>query len=150
MARSAPGPATALHLPFFGSGKLEYYLAARRPGLKVRGADAFEPVANLHRCYLRRDPVFLRFLVRLVGRDVDRQPGAQRGLAGPRAACSYALLTTASWENGVFRTAAAATALELRASAAAATVECDRAAPGRTGLPAGTALPGAPANLHLR
>ena len=42
-----------LHSPFFGSGKLEYYLAARRP------ADAFEPVANLHRCYLRQDPVFL-------------------------------------------------------------------------------------------
>ena len=51
-----------LHSPFFGSGKLEYYLATRRPALKVRGVDAFEPVANLHRCYLRQDPVFLRSL----------------------------------------------------------------------------------------
>ena len=57
------GDVTVLHSPFFGSGKLEYYLAARRPGLEVRGVDAFEPVANLHRCYLRRDPVFLRSLL---------------------------------------------------------------------------------------
>ena len=96
LAGSAPGPAAA---PFFGSGKLEHYLARRRPGLQVRGADTFEPVANLHRCYLRQDPVFLRFLARLVGRDVDRHfyfrrllPGALRGPAGSRAACAYALL----------------------------------------------------------
>ena len=55
------------HSPFFGSGKLEYYLATRRPALKVRGVDALEPVANLHRCYLRQDPVFLRSLLRLAG-----------------------------------------------------------------------------------
>ena len=85
-----------LHSPFFGSGKLEYYLATRRPALKVRGVDAFEPVANLHRCYLRQDPVFLRSLLRLAGRKVDRRfyfsrllPGTQRGRAGRRAACSY-------------------------------------------------------------
>ena len=90
-----------LHSPFFGSGKLEYYLAARRPALKVRGVgvDAFEPVANLHRCYLRQDPVFLRSLLRLAGCKVDRRfyfsrllPGTQRGRAGRRAACSYVLL----------------------------------------------------------
>ena len=57
------GDVAVLHSPFFGSGKLEYYLAARRPGLEVRGVDAFKPVANLHRCYLRRDPVFLRSLL---------------------------------------------------------------------------------------
>ena len=34
-------------------------------------------VANLHRCYLRQDPVFLRALLRLLGRKVD---------------CSYVLL----------------------------------------------------------
>ena len=52
-----------------------------------------------HRCYLRRDPVFLRSLLRLVGRKVDRRfyfrqllSGAQRGRAGRRAACSYTLL----------------------------------------------------------
>ena len=83
-----------LHSPFFGSGKLEYYLAARRPALKVRGA-----VANLRRCYLRQDPVFLRSLLRLAGCKVDRRfyfsrllPGTQRGRAGRRAACSYVLL----------------------------------------------------------
>ena len=91
------GDVAVLHSPFFGSGKLEYYLAARRPALEVRGVDAFEPVANLQRCYLRRDPVFLRSLLRLVGRKVDRPfyfsrllPGFQRGRAGRRAA-SYVL-----------------------------------------------------------
>ena len=85
-----------LHSPFFGSGKLEYYLAIRRPALKVRGVDAFEPVANLRRCYLRQDPVFLRSLLRLAGRKIDRRfyfsrllPGTQRGRAGRRAACSF-------------------------------------------------------------
>ena len=67
------GDVAVLHSPFFGSGKLEYYLATRRPALKVRGVDAFEPVANLHRCYLRQDPVFLRSLLRLAGRKVDRR-----------------------------------------------------------------------------
>ena len=40
---SKAGDVAVLHSPFFGSGKLEYYLAARRPGLEVRGVDAFEP-----------------------------------------------------------------------------------------------------------
>ena len=93
------GDVAVLHSPFFGSGKLEYYLAIRRPALKVRGVDAFEPVANLHRCYLRQDPVFLRSLLRLAGRKIDTRfyfsrllPGTQRGRAGRRAACSYVLL----------------------------------------------------------
>ena len=98
MAGSTRGPAV-LHSPFFGSGKLEYYLATRRPALKVRGVDAFKPVTNLRRCYLRQDPVFLRSLLRLAGRKIDRRfyfshllPGTQRGRAGRRAACSYVLL----------------------------------------------------------
>ena len=134
-----------LHSPFFGSGKLEYYLAARRPGLEVRGVDAFEPVANLHRCYLRQGPVFLRSLLRLVGRRVDRRfyfghllPGAQRGRAGPAA---QQLLG----KVGLLRTAEAA-GTEQRASAA--TVQCDRAAPGCASLSTRSALPGAP--VHLR
>ena len=101
------GDVAVLHSPFFGSGKLEYYLATRRPALKVRGVDAFEPVANLHRCYLRQDPVFLRSLLRLAGRKVDRRfyfsrllPGTQRGRAGRRAACSYSCCTTTSRESG--------------------------------------------------
>ena len=95
------------HSPFFGSGKLEYYLAARRPALEVRGVDAFEPVANLHRCNLRQDPVFLRSLLRLAGRKVDRRfyfsrllPGTQRGRAGRRAACSYVLLRNSFSKSG--------------------------------------------------
>ena len=47
-----------------------------RPALEVRGVDAFEPVANLHRCYLRQDPISLRSLLRLVGRRVLRAPSA--------------------------------------------------------------------------
>ena len=104
------GDVAVLHSPFFGSGKLEYYLATRRPALKVRGVDAFEPVANLHRCYLRQDPVFLRSLLRLAGRKVDRRfyfsrllPGTQRGRAGRRAACSYVLLRNSfSGKRGSF------------------------------------------------
>ena len=89
------GDVAVLHSPFFGSGKLEYYLATRRPALEVRGVDAFEPVANLHRCYLKRDPVFLRSLLRLIDRRFYFSrllPGTQRGRAGRRAACSYVLL----------------------------------------------------------
>ena len=93
------GDVAVLHSPFFGSGKLEHYLAARRPALAVRGVNAFEPVANLHRCYLRQDPVFLRSLLRLAGCKVDRRfyfshrlPGTCKGRAGRRAACSYVLL----------------------------------------------------------
>ena len=58
------GTSLCFTLPF-GSGKLEYYLAARRPALEVHGVNAFEPVANLHRCFLKQDPVFLRSLLRL-------------------------------------------------------------------------------------
>ena len=112
-----------------------------------------EPVANLHRCYLRRDPVFLRSLLRLVGRRVDRRfysgrllPGALRGRAGRRAACAYAAAQQLLGKVGLLRTAAAA-GTEQRA-ASAATVQCDRAAPGRAGLSTRSALPGAP--VHLR
>ena len=80
------GDVAVLHSPFFGSGKLEYYLAARRLALEVRGVD---PVANLCRCYLRQDPVFLRSLLRLAGRQVHKRfyfrrllPGAQRAVPG--------------------------------------------------------------------
>ena len=38
--------------------------AIRRPAPKVRG---------VHRCYLRQDPVFLRSLLRLAGRKIDRR-----------------------------------------------------------------------------
>ena len=143
------GDVAVLHSPFFGSGKLEYYLAARRPGLEVRGVDAFEPVANLRRCYLRQDPVFLRSLLRLVGRRVDRRfyfghllPGAQKrpcrapGRLRVRPAAQQLL-----GKVGLLRTAEAA-GTEQRA-ASAVTLQRDRAAPGRAGLSTRSALPGA-------
>ena len=148
------GDVAVLHSPFFGSGKLEYYLAARRPGLEVRGVDAFEPVANLHRCYLRQDPVFLRSLLRLVGRRVDRRfysgrllPGALRGRAGRGRLRVRPAAQQLLDKVGLLRTAAAA-GTEQRAASAAATLQRDRAAPGCAGLPAGAALSGAP--VHLR
>ena len=125
------GDVTVLHSPFFGSGKLEYYLAARRPALEARGVDAFEPVANLHRCYLRRDPVFLRSLLLLVGRKVDRRfyfsrllPGSQRGRA------SGCLLIHPAAQQllgkvGLLHTAAA-TGAEQRAASATTADKCNR------------------------
>ena len=91
-----------LHSPFFGSGKLEYYLAARRPALEVRGVDAFKPVANLHRCYLRQDPVFLRSLT---GQALLlRAPPAGRSEKPCRApgACAYVLLRNSFSEKWGF------------------------------------------------
>ena len=144
-----------LHSPFFGSGKLEYYLATRRPALEVRGVDAFKPVANLHRCYLRQDPVFLRSLLRLAGRKVDRRfyfsrllPGTQRGRAGRRAACSYVLLRNSFSGKWVLHTAAA-TGAEQRAASATASHKRDRAMPGRSGPSTRSAQPSAAA-LYLR
>ena len=106
-------------------------------------ARTFELVVNLRRCYLRRDPVFLRSLAHLARRDVEalllqtppagcaerpcRAPGGLR----VRPAAQQLLRKV-----GLLRTAAAATAPELRAVAAAATVQRDRAAPGCAGLSA--------------
>ena len=134
------GDVAVLHSPFFGSGKLEYYLATRRPALKVRSVGAFEPVANLHRCYLRQDPVFLRSLLCLARCKVDR-----------RFYFSHLQLLG---KVGLLHTAAA-TGAEQRAASAAATVQCDRAMSGRTGLSTRSAPPGTPtghicrSSLHL-
>ena len=150
------GDVAVLHSPFFGSGKLEYYLAARRPGLEVRGVDAFEPVANLRRCYLRRDPVFLRSLLRLVGGAqggqalLRRAPPAGRAERPCRAPGCLRVRPAAQQllgEVGLLRTAAV-TGTEQRAASPAATVQRDRAAPGRAGISTRSALPGAP--VHLR
>ena len=98
------GDVAVLHSPFFGSGKLEYYLAARRPGLEVRGVDAFEPVANLHRCYLRQDPVFLRSLLRLVGTGASTSGTSCRALReavpGAGLPARTSCCATASRESG--------------------------------------------------
>ena len=122
-----------LHSPFFGSGKLEYYLAARRPALAVRGVDAFEPVANLHRCYLKQDPVFLRSLLRLAGRKVDRRfyfsrllPGTQRGCRAPGRLLVRPAAQQLLGKVGLLHTAAPAGA-EQRAASATASHKRDRA-----------------------
>ena len=144
---SAPGPAAGRHLGaalallrFRKAGVLP---RPEAPGLEVRGARAFEAVANLRRCYLRREPVFLRSLLRLVGHKVDRRfyfrrllPGALRGPAGRRAACSYALLRNSfSGKWGSFA--------RQQRPLALSSVQRGRAAPGRAGLSARSALPGA-------
>ena len=133
------GDVAVLHSPFFGSRKLEHYL--------VRGVDAFEPVANLHRCYLRQDPVFLRSLLRLAGRKIDRRfyfsrllPGTQRGRAGRRAACSL-LRNSFSGKWGSFT--------QQRAASATASEKCDSAMQGRTGISTRSAQPSAPTS-HIR
>ena len=134
---SAPGPAAGRHR------KAGVLPRPEAPGLEVRGARAFEAVANLRRCYLRREPVFLRSLLRLVGHKVDRRfyfrrllPGALRGPAGRRAACSYALLRNSfSGKWGSFA--------RQQRPLALSSVQRGRAAPGRAGLSARSALPGA-------
>ena len=151
------GDVAVLRSPFFGSGKLEYYLAA----LKVRGVDAFEPVANLHRCFLRQDPVFLRSL--LPGGAQSRQALLlQSPPAGhserPRRAPGCLLVHPAAQQLlgkvGLLHTAAA-TGAEQRAASAAAAAQRDRAMLGRTGLSARCAQPSAAAlylcrsSLHL-
>ena len=47
-----PPDAQTLVSPFFGSGKLEYRIAAARPGLRVLGSDLDPAVAEMHRSYL--------------------------------------------------------------------------------------------------
>ena len=137
------GDVAVLHSPFFGPGKLEYYLAIRRPALKVRGVDAFEPVANLHRC-LRQDPVFLRSLLRLAGRKIDRRFYFSRRL---RRAPGCLLIRPAAQQLlgkvGLLHTAAA-TGAEQRAASATAAHKRDRAAPGRAGPSTRSAPPGDP------
>ena len=147
MAGITPGPtAGGRHCFTLPSSVPEYCLAARRPVLEVRVVNAFEPVANLHRCYLRRDPVFLRSLLRLVGRKVDRRfyfsrllPGSQRGRAARRLPAHTPCCATASWER--LLRAAAATGAEQRAASAAPADKRDCAVPGCAGLSMRSALP---------
>ena len=77
-------------------------IAQRAAGVGQLGAAQVDSLyaiilTNSKTCW--QDPVFLRSLLRLAGRKVDRRfyfsrllPGTQRGRAGRRAACSYALL----------------------------------------------------------
>ena len=146
LAGSAPGPAAGQR-----DGAALTLLRFRKAGVLPR-PDAPEPggawrrrlrARRKPRCDLRRGPVFLHSLLRLVGHKVDRRfyfrrllPGALRGRAGRRAACSYALLRKASRKVGLLRAAAAAAGAEQRAGFASATVQRGRAAPGRIGRPA--------------
>ena len=96
----------------------------------LRGVDAFEPVANLHRYYLRQNPVFLRSLLRLAGRKIDRRfyfsrllPGTQRGRAGPGCLLIRPAAQQLLGKVGLLHTAAA-TGAKQRAASAAATAQC--------------------------
>ena len=146
MAGSSRGPAAGgrrcaslFLLRFWKAGVLPRNPASGPGGC---GVDAFEPVANLHRCYLRQDPVFLRSLQRLAGRKIDRRfyfshllPGTQRGRAG-RAACSYVLLRNSfSGKWGSFT---------QQRPLGLSSVRRMRRPPGRTGLSTRSAPPGAP------
>ena len=122
--------------------KAEYYLAARRPALAVRGVDAFEPVANLPRSSLAA-----------LGGAQDRQtlllqsPSAGH-LERPRQAPGCLLIRSAAQQLlgkvGLLHTAAATDA-EQRAASATAAHKRGRAAPGRTGPSTRSAPPG-----HIR
>ena len=144
------GDVAVLHSPFFGSGKLEYYLAARRPGLEVRGVDRRKPAPLL----LEARPGLPALLAAPGGAQggqalLLRAPPAGRAERPCRAPGRLRVRPAAQQlleKVGLLRTAAAA-GTEQRA-ASAATVQCDRAAPGRAGLSTRSALPGAP--VHLR
>ena len=147
------GDVAVLHSPFFGSGKLEYYLAARCPGLEVRGVDAFEPRKPAP-LLLEARPGLPALLAAPGGAQggqalLLRAPPAGRSERPCRAPGRLRVRPAAQQllgKVGLLRTAAAA-GTEQRA-ASAATVQRDRAAPGRAGLSTRSALPGAP--VHLR
>ena len=44
-----PADTETLIAPFFGSGKVEYHIARRRPQIEVQGSDSFGPIVNFHR-----------------------------------------------------------------------------------------------------
>ena len=58
--------------PFFGSGKIEYDIAAQRPSLKVQGSDTFTPVIYTHRCFLKIGGKLLRYLNRFVNKTINK------------------------------------------------------------------------------
>ena len=130
-----------LHSPFFGSGKLEYYLAARRRRLRARR----KPAPLL----LEARPGLPALLAAPGGAQggqalLLRGPPAGRAERPCRAPGRLRVRPAAQQllgKVGLLRTAAA-TGTEQRAASAA------RAAPGRAGLSTRSALPGAP--VHLR
>ena len=96
VAGTTPGPAAGARLRFRKAGVLPCRPAPGPGGARRRRLRTRRKPAPL---LLEARPVFLRSLLRLVGRRVDRRfyfghllPGAQRGRAGRRAACAYVLL----------------------------------------------------------
>lgn len=59
--------------PFFGSGRVEYYVATQRPSVKVLGSDSFSPVANFHNAFQKDPAAVLSCLKRFVGKEVNRK-----------------------------------------------------------------------------
>ena len=144
VAQSVPGPAALYCIR--PSSVPESWSTTLPPGLEVRGVDAFKPVANLHRCYLRQDPVFL-----LLAAPGGAQGGQGFLLQAPPAGRSErpcratgCLLTHPAAQQLLGKVGLLRANAEQCAASATATDKCDRAAPGRTGL--STSAPA----LHLR
>ena len=154
------GDVAVLHSPFFGSGKLEYYLATRRPeGARRRRLRARRKPAPL---LLEARPGLPALLAAPGGAQGGQALLLQSPPAGhserPRRAPGRLLVRPAAQQLlgkvGLLHTAAV-TGAEQRAASAAATAQCDRAMSERTGLSTRSVPPGAPtghicrSSLHL-
>ena len=136
------GDVAVLHSPFFGSGKLEYYIATRRgpEGARRRRLRARRKPAPL---LLEARPGLPALLAAPGGAQSRQALLLQSPPAGhserPRRAPGCLLVRPAAQQLlkkvGLLHTAAPAGA-EQRAAYAAASAQCDRAAPGRTNLSA--------------
>ena len=113
---SSPGPAAGGRRRASLS-LLRFWKAGVLPRREVRGVDAFESVANLHRCYLRRDPVFLRSLP---------PGGAQQGAQEDRVSPQVAAVQVCDGLEGVD-----ATHLQARAPGGEVVLQLSRTEEGR-------------------
>lgn len=67
-----PANLEVLVSPFFGSGRIEYFVASQRPHVEVYGSDNFDYLANFHEC-IQDDPAFVvSKLKNFVGKKLSR------------------------------------------------------------------------------
>jgi DNA adenine methylase len=59
--------------PFFGSGRVEYYVAMQRPDVKVLGSDSFAPLTNFHKCVQEDSELVAADLKRFMGKPLSRK-----------------------------------------------------------------------------
>ena len=86
-----PLEAKTLISPFFGSGKLEYYIAIARPGIRVLGSDLDPNIVEMHRSYLQDYQAFREEALGYTGMSKETYHSL---LASPSrsGAATYALL----------------------------------------------------------